>query len=139
MVMSKIETIETKLRHKGLRATAQRLMIYQAIEDAGHIDIDSLYDVLKKKIPSLSLATIYKNMHSLVGKEIITEVSIAGQKTMYEVSIDNHVHHVCEKCGHVEDIRFNTMELLDSIQELAGKNISDCKLTVFGTCTNCSN
>jgi Fur family peroxide stress response transcriptional regulator len=135
--MSKISDLDNRLRQKGLRATAQRLMICKEIDRAGHIDIDTLYERLKTEIPSLSLATIYKNMHSLVEKDIISEVSIEGKKTMYEISIDNHIHHVCTRCGHIEDIEYNVMNMVSSIRELSGRNVSGCKLTTFGICSRC--
>jgi len=135
--MNMIENIDNRLRKKGLRATAQRLMICREISSAGHIDIDSLYAKLKQQIPSLSLATIYKNMHSLVEKDIISEVNVTGKKTMYEINIDPHIHHICSKCGNIEDISFDTMQIVDSIRELSDKHIADCKITTTGICDNC--
>ncbi|PLX70953.1 MAG: transcriptional repressor [Denitrovibrio sp.] len=137
--MRKIENLDNILRQKGLRATAQRLMICDEINKAGHIEIDNLYENLKKQIPSLSLATIYKNMHSLVKKEIISEVNIKGRKTIYEMTTESHIHYICTECGVIEDIAFDTMALVDKISELSEKNITDCKLTTFGLCTNCAN
>jgi Fur family peroxide stress response transcriptional regulator len=135
--MNRLENIDNKLRMKGLRATAQRLMICKEIDNAGHIDIDSLYERLKKQIPSLSLATIYKNMHSLVDKDIISEVSVNGKKTMYELNIDPHIHHICSVCGEIEDIHFDTMQIVDTIRELSNRQISECKITTTGICSKC--
>lgn len=135
--MNRLENIDNKLRMKGLRATAQRLMICKEIDNAGHIDIDSLYDRLKKQIPSLSLATIYKNMHSLVDKEIISEVNVKGKKTLYELSIDPHIHFVCKECGEIEDVHFETIQLVDKIKELESKDVSELKITATGICSNC--
>jgi len=137
--MNKLENLDTRLREKGLRATAQRLLICREIEKAGHIDIDSLYERLKVQIPSLSLATIYKNMHSLVSKEIITEVNVAGRKTMYEITIDPHIHLICSACGEIEDIPYDTSQLTDTISELRGRGVTACKLTAYGICSKCSN
>lgn len=136
--MRRSENIDTRLRDKGLRATAQRLMICKEIDKAGHIDIDTLYEKLKKQIPSLSLATIYKNMHSLVGKDIISEVSVGGKKTLYELTADNHIHHVCTECGAIEDIPSNTVEILKDVKALSGKSISDCSITTYGICDSCA-
>lgn len=136
--MSKISNIDNRLRLKGLRATAQRLMICREIDSAGHIDIDNLYENLKKQIPSLSLATVYKNMHSLVDKNIISEVSIPGKKTMYEICDNSHIHHVCTECGAIEDILYDSLSMVKNIPELSGKEISECSVTVYGRCSKCS-
>ncbi|ADD67952.1 ferric uptake regulator, Fur family [Denitrovibrio acetiphilus DSM 12809] len=135
--MTNIDNIDDKLREKGLRATAQRLMICREIDKAGHIEIESLYESLKKQIPSLSIATIYKNMHSLAEKEIITEVNVSGKKTMYELNIDPHIHLVCSECGNIEDIPFDTIKLVSNIKELSDRKISECKLTTVGICSKC--
>lgn len=135
--MINIDNIELRLREKGLRATAQRLMICREIASAGHIDIDHLYERLKKVIPSLSLATIYKNMHSLVDKEIVSEVNITGKKTLYEINITPHIHHICSECGHVEDIPYDTMQITQDIPELNARKIEQVKITTIGICSQC--
>lgn len=136
--MTKITNIDNRLRVKGLRATAQRLMICKEIDRAGHIDIDTLYDRLKIQIPSLSLATIYKNMHSLVDKNIISEVTVTGKKTLFEISSNPHIHHICTECGEIEDIPYEIKSVIQNISALKGKEISDCELTVYGICQKCS-
>jgi len=136
--MNKEYNFETSLRSKGLRATAQRLLIMSEISNAGHISIENLYEILKEKIPSISLATVYKNIHSLVEKDIISEVNIEGRKSLYELNISRHIHHICEKCGAVEDIPFDTSKIPEIIPELRSKNINSCRLTTTGICGLCS-
>jgi len=136
--MNRISNIDNTLRVKGLRATAQRLLICKEIDKAGHIDIDTLYDRLKKQIPSLSLATIYKNMHALVDKDIISEVNVSGKKTLYEINFDTHIHFICSKCGKIEDIEYNTENLVEGISELKGKNVTGCNINITGICDSCA-
>lgn len=130
--------IEDLLRSHGLRATAQRLLICGEILDAGHIDIDTLYMRLKRKITSLSLATVYKNIHAMIEAGIVTELGIEGKKTLYEINIEPHIHHICENCGKVEDLKINTEDFEKQISSLSGRNIIGCKITVYGKCGECS-
>jgi len=50
------------LKENDLKATIQRTSILQSIDKAGHINIDDIYEDVKKQYPTLSLATIYKNI-----------------------------------------------------------------------------
>ncbi|MGE4266232.1 MAG: Fur family transcriptional regulator [Deferribacterales bacterium] len=136
--MEKMYNVEDILRNNGLRATAQRLLICGEILDAGHIDIDTLYARLKKKIVSLSLATVYKNIHALMEAGIVSELGLEGKKTMYELKLRPHIHHICETCGKVEDLHIETDEIKDKIASLTGREIAGCKITVFGKCSDCS-
>lgn len=136
--MEKVYNLENILRSNGLRATAQRLLICGEILDAGHIDIDNLYARLKRKITSLSLATVYKNIHALLDAAIVAELNVEGQKTMYEINIHPHIHHICERCGKVEDLKISTDEFEEKIASLSGRNIIGCKITVYGICPDCA-
>ena len=57
-----METIKHTLKQKGLKSTAQRVMLLKSIEDEGHIDIDTLYQKMTQLVPSISLNTIYLNL-----------------------------------------------------------------------------
>ncbi|MGE4317875.1 MAG: Fur family transcriptional regulator [Deferribacterales bacterium] len=135
--MNKSYNLEHMLRSHGLRATAQRLLICSEIIDAGHIDIDTLYARLKKKITSLSLATVYKNIHAMIDAGMVSELGIEGKKTMYEINIRPHIHHICEQCGKVEDLMIETAEFEEKISSLSGRNIIGCKITTYGKCSDC--
>ncbi|TCK60945.1 Fur family transcriptional regulator [Seleniivibrio woodruffii] len=130
--------VEHILRSHGLRATAQRLLICGEILDAGHIDIDTLYTRLKKKIISLSLATVYKNIHSLMEAGIVSELNVEGKKTLYELNIHQHIHHICDNCGKIEDLHIETEDVREKIASLSGRNIIGCKITVYGKCSDCA-
>lgn len=136
--MEKTYNLENILRSNGLRATAQRLLICGEIIEAGHIDIDTLYANLKRKITSLSLATVYKNIHALIDASIVSELNVEGQKTLYEINMHPHIHHVCDRCGKVEDLHIKTDDFERKIALLSGRNIIGCKITVYGICLDCA-
>jgi len=136
--MEKIYNVENILRKKGMRATAQRLLICQEINEAGHIDIDNLYENLREKIPSLSLATVYKNIHALVDSEIVSEVNVSGRKNLFEMTTNPHIHHICDSCGFIEDLHIDTSRIQQEIVDQTGRDLNACKVTVYGTCESCS-
>ena len=101
------------LKGNGLKATFQRINILEVIEKHGHMSVDDIYAEVIKVHPSLSLATIYKNIILMQENGILVEVPIAGKKLKYELAKTDHMHLICTECGEVEDV--NCMESTDRI------------------------
>jgi len=91
------------LKESDLKATFQRMNILSVIETYGHMSVDDIYAEVIKVHPSISLATIYKNIILMVEKGVLVEVPIVGKKSKYELSKADHMHLVCTECGMVED------------------------------------
>ncbi|MEA3553316.1 MAG: transcriptional repressor [Campylobacterota bacterium] len=92
------------LREHNLKATPQRLAILETICLNGHINIDKLYEDIKLKFDSISLATIYKNINAMTKSMLLFEVKLPNEKSVYEIVKDNHSHLLCKECGEVQDI-----------------------------------
>jgi len=137
--MQSYQTPENLLREKGMKVTPQRLLIVREIQDAGHIDVDSLYGKIREVFPSLSLATIYKNINALMDEGLLREVKIDGMKNLYELVTKDHIHFVCSKCGEVSDIGIDELEVSSFFRKISGKNVKDYVITIFGEdCDKCS-
>lgn len=130
---------ETLLRQRGLKVTPQRLLICKLIHQAGHINIDGLSDEISNISPSISLATIYKNLNSLMSEKIIREIKVEGAKSYFEYNQGAHVHFVCKGCGAIEDLVTDSSKLLEYAQSYTDRAVTDCALTVYGFCSKCSN
>jgi len=125
------------LREHKLKATPQRLEIAQALHIHGHMSIENLYDVMLEKFSSISLATIYKNIHLMLESTFIQEVKLPNHKSVYELSKNSHSHILCVKCNQIFDIDLN----LNSVIADASKNtdfvIEKSDLVLSGRCKNC--
>ena len=127
------------LKSFGLKATPQRIEILTAIESMGHANIDEIYEFAKKNNPTMSLATVYKNVTALVDKSILKEVSLNNFKSKYETTKEKHAHLVCRKCGNVKDISLNNNILVDSkiISKKEKFNAQEVELNIYGICNSC--
>jgi len=127
------------LKESGLKATFQRMNILASIEKHGHMTIDDIYEKVIKTHPSLSLATVYKNIILMVENGVLVEVPITGKKPKYELLKDDHIHLVCTECGDVEDRPHN--ENADALFSSMTKNenFSLCKqqINLYGVCSDC--
>jgi Fur family peroxide stress response transcriptional regulator len=125
------------LRSYNLKATPQRLVIIESIDKYGHINIDSLYEEVKSKFSSISLATIYKNIHSMISNMLLLEVKIPNQKSVYEIIKEQHSHLVCKDCGEVIDIKIDTTRIVENISVDYKFSIDKSDLVFSGSCESC--
>lgn len=136
--MTKRLEADTLLRNHNLKATPQRLIILNEIDRSGHIDVDSLYEQIHKILPSVSLATIYKNINNLTETGILKEVKMEGVKTQYEIDKFPHIHLVCQQCNQIEDIEVDKHQLIDQLKSYTDQTVQDANVTLYHLCKNCS-
>ncbi|MDP2850487.1 MAG: Fur family transcriptional regulator [Sulfuricurvum sp.] len=128
---------EHLLKHHRLKATPQRLAIIQLMHQAGHITIDELYQMIREKFSSISLATLYKNVNTMLDVTLIREVKIAGQKTKYEIEKESHAHIVCKSCGELKDIAVDPLSLLQKSMAVNHYKMDEVSIVISGICPEC--
>jgi len=127
----------TILQNHNLKVTPQRLEIVEILDKNGHLNVDDLYRALQSKFPSLSLATIYKNINTMCDKLFLSEVKIPHQKNVYELNKREHSHVVCSKCNAIMDVYLDTLNVLNQAKELSHYNLSESSIIFNGICPNC--
>lgn len=127
------------LKEYNLKVTPQRVAIVDELYVNGHINIDDLFNSLKMKFPSISLATIYKNINAMLRKFFLTEVQIPNQKSVYELTKELHSHLVCKECNKIEDISLSTETLLIEASRRCDFKLENISVVLTGTCKECSN
>ena len=129
----------TLLKESGLKATFQRMNILERIEVYGHMSIDTIYEEVIKTHPSLSLATVYKNIILMVEKGVLVEVPITGKKSKYELIKEDHIHLVCTECGEVEDKPHDASAdaLFSSMTQSENFTLSKQQINLYGVCSHC--
>jgi len=132
-----MENYTTILRQYNLKATPQRLAIIESIDNYGHINIDKLYEEVKNKFNSISLATIYKNINAMIENMLLQEVKIPHEKSVYEIVKKEHSHFVCERCSNVLDIEVDTNNIVEHISNKYHLTINQSDLVLSGVCKNC--
>jgi len=128
---------EHLLKSHQLKATPQRLAIIQLMHQAGHISIDELYQKIREKFTSISLATLYKNVNTMLDVTLIREVKIAGQKTKYEIEKDAHAHIMCTSCGELKDIEYDPHSILQKSIEMSQYKAENISIVISGICPEC--
>ncbi|EFV4797937.1 peroxide-responsive transcriptional repressor PerR, partial [Campylobacter coli] len=118
-----MELLQILKKHE-LKATPQRLCVLKILKRHEHPNIEELYEEIKKEYPSISLATVYKNLNTLQEQGLVVEINVANQKTCYDIYEERHIHIICNKCGNIEDMSFQDAEL-DEYQEKLEKKMGN--------------
>ena len=126
------------LKEYDLKVTPQRVAIVEELFKNGHMNIDDLYKKLLSKFPSVSLATIYKNINAMVEKVFLSEVKIPNSKSVYELVKTEHAHLVCSCCGNIEDIMLDPSSIINEVSTLSSFKIDSTNIVLSGICPNCS-
>lgn len=125
------------LREHSLKATPQRIAITDLLHGHGHISIEELYEKMLDKFSSISLATIYKNIHIMLENSFVQEVKIPHAKSVFELTKEAHSHLVCSQCGSIEDISIDLEEISQQVQKNSAFTIDSAAIVFDGVCPEC--
>ncbi len=119
--------------------TNQRQIILEELKRLKtHPTADDLYRIVKKRLPKISLGTIYRNLEILSASGAIQKIEIAGTQKRFDGNADNHYHVRCISCGAVKDVEMETMlELADIVNHPCDYQIVDYRLELIGFCPGC--
>jgi len=128
-----MKNYKTLLEKSELKTTPQRLAILKELDKKGHASIEEIYEDIKEMFPSISLATIYKNINALKEEGIISEICL-HQKPKFEIKKEPHAHFICKKCGRVEDIPLKSV-ITSNLEKLYPN--SQKEVYIYGICKSC--
>ncbi|WP_457562010.1 Fur family transcriptional regulator [Caminibacter pacificus] len=128
-----MKSYKSLLEESNLKTTPQRLAILKELDKKGHASIEEIYEDIKEMFPSISLATIYKNINALKEENVISEVCL-HQKPKFEITKEPHAHFICKKCGAIEDVPFE--EIINNEIEKKYPNTQK-ELYIYGICKKC--
>jgi Fur family transcriptional regulator, peroxide stress response regulator len=123
----------------GLAATHQRQVVYEAVVAShGHRSPEQIYASVRKRIPSISLATVYNNLRLFVEHGMLREVTPHASTLRVDGNVKPHHHLVCSRCKEVQDIDSDLIDLKRLSSRLPkGFDLTQPVVEVFGLCHRC--
>jgi Fur family peroxide stress response transcriptional regulator len=92
-------------RRYGLRSTYQRAEIYRELASTEeHPDVETIYARARRRIPAISLDTVYRTLRLLEKKGIISRVGALGERARFDANTAHHHHFICTKCEFIGDL-----------------------------------
>lgn len=116
--------------------TKQRKLIYDIVRDSmGHLSAEEIYFQAKKKMPSISMGTVYRNLGLMVESKELRKIPFSGKQDLYDATMMDHDHAVCVECGKVVDIIID--DLKEKIKERIDGEFMNYNLTIDYICNDC--
>ena len=127
-------------RGAGIRLTRQRMEIFCEVARTGdHPDAETVCRLVRKRIPTVSLDTIYRTLWLLNDLGLVTTLGSSRERTRFDANLTRHHHFVCVPCGLTRD--FYSEELGDLDLPKSAKTIGRIKTTLVearGICRGCA-
>lgn len=138
--MSNVSTLTSALRQAGMRLTPQRASICEMlVESEEHPTAAMIYETLKPRFSSLSLATVYNTLDALVSLGVVNVLGHAGDDTVhYDADTEPHVNLACLSCSKIVDIPSEHVTHLDAeISAASGYKLLGARVLYYGLCPAC--
>ena len=110
--------LDSALKSKGLKPTKQRSSVYKVILDKkDHPTADEVLLRVRKELPTISLATVYNCLETLVDCGLVRQVNFDRAPTRFCPNLTPHAHFKCTKTGEIFDLPMdpNTVDHLKNI------------------------
>ena len=134
-----MDYIASIFKEKKLKLTPQRLAVYNyLLNTTSHPSADVIYTDIHVQYPTMSLATVYKALKTLVDVNLIQEINVGEGNFRYDGNSSSHPHIQCLGCGKVDDFKDFSLDKLNSLaSEHTDYQIISHKVYFYGYCPNC--
>ena len=121
------------------RNTIQRSFVLEAVNKLHcHATADEIYNEIAKQHPTISRATVYRNLNLLSEMGEIRRLEIPGSADRFDHISSNHCHVKCEVCGRVFDVDMDFVSGLESgIRDAHGFDFTGYDIIFHGVCPEC--
>lgn len=126
-----------------MRMTRQRRVILQELRKVDtHPTADEVYALVRRRLPRVSLATVYRNLESLTEAGTVQMIETGSGPRRYDGNAAHHHHVRCEACGSVADVPAGAVRASvkidsESVCEECGFVVSGHRLDLVGLCAMC--
>lgn len=131
--------IVISFKQEAMKYSRQRELILKTLkENPVHPTADFIYELLRKELSSISLATVYRNLNQLAENGIIKKVPGLDGSIHFDHSIHPHYHFICTKCNKVYDVPYDVApNPAEKLYERTGLTAESCDLSFKGICKDC--
>jgi Fur family transcriptional regulator, ferric uptake regulator len=123
----------------GQRNTRQRQVILEEVQKlTSHPTAATLYEIVRSRLPKVSLGTVYRNLELLARLGLIQKLDFSGGEARFDGNVEDHDHLRCVRCGRVDDVSAPALDLSgEQTNDWGGYQILGHRLEFFGICPKC--
>lgn len=123
-----------------LRMTRQREVILEELRKVDtHPSADEVYEMVRKRLPRISLGTVYRNLEILSDSGAIQKFEPGSTLKRFDGNASEHSHIRCIRCGRIADLPTAPAFEIDLKQvDATDFEIIGHRLEFLGVCPQCS-
>lgn len=127
------------LSGKKFRMTHQRRVILDELKKVtSHPTADKVYEMVRQRLPRISLGTVYRNLEILSKCGMIQKLELGGNQQRFDGNTKNHYHVRCIRCGRVDDVPVEPVAMFeDALRRVSDYEIIGHRLEFVGLCPQC--
>ncbi len=138
-VRQQVASLAEIFRRQGLKVTHQRMEILKELVRAQeHPSAETVYVRVRRRIPAISLDTVYRTLKLLEEKGIISRVGSMRDRARFDANTDQHHHFICIECGRVGDFHSDVLDRFPVPPEVAEMgSVDGVYVELRGRCRKC--
>lgn len=119
--------------------TRQRRVILEELRKLeSHPSADEVYEMARRRLPRISLGTVYRNLEILSEYGMIGKLELGGTQKRFDGNVRNHYHVRCIRCGSIKDVPMEPLTIIENtLNELTDYEIIGSRLEFIGVCPRC--
>jgi Fur family transcriptional regulator, ferric uptake regulator len=128
------------MNSQSQRHSRQRQVILEELQKlTTHPTAVVLYQIVRQRLPKISLGTVYRNLDLLTRTGIIQKLEFGGEEARFDGNPTPHQHVRCVKCGRVDDIHGLPLDLFGGVKnDFNGYCVLGHRIEFFGVCPQCN-
>ena len=135
----RMSLFENTLKEAGVKITHQRLEIFREVAASGdHPDAETIFRNVRKKLPNVSLDTVYRALWLMVDLGLLTTLGSSRDRTRFDANMRSHHHFVCSLCSGTHDFfdaGFDRLSVPEKVLELGVPE--SVQVRIKGICMRC--
>jgi Fur family transcriptional regulator, ferric uptake regulator len=127
------------LRARGMRVTAQRQFVLQAVRDLRHATPEQVHAAVREVAAGVNITTVYRTLELLEQLGLVTHTHLShGSPTYHAATDEQHVHLVCRACGAIDEFDPDLLgSLAGTLERERGFQVDIGHVALFGLCRAC--
>ena len=127
------------VKERGMRETRQRAVILEALRQTKtHPTADQLFRRVRRRLPRISLGTVYRNLELLCQRGDILKLDVGGGQRRFDADTSSHHHIRCSECGRINDVDGSAPAGFERrFSDDVGYEVTGHRIELIGVCPDC--
>ena len=136
----RLDRFKSAARAAGVKITHQRVEVFREVASSvEHPDAESVFRAVRKRVPTVSIDTVYRTLWMLNDLGLITTLGPRRESVRFDANLDQHHHYVCVRCGLTRDFecaQLGALRVPASVRDLG--RVVTTRVEVRGVCSRCA-